>query len=905
MHALIEVLRCQFARPSKVQSALTDHSELDPNKEWSPLYYAAYHNREAALVHFLKAGQYPDGRPECEASPLCVAVAAGHTTIVKILCAAGASVNSRTKKKGETALHIAIRSRKDDIRDLLIAQRPDLEARTALLETPLHYAATQGASLASVVVLLKLGANYEATNSHGQTPAEVAIIGSNILAALAIISCARGQRTKLSKEKELLLKHVEKVQNRFSMNNELIADIFEAGCDPDSTVLIESIKRNDAAMVQMFLEKGADPNRRAATGLLPLFVALTCANAQVVQLLVKHGSDVTVRDAEGLTVLQAVLESPLAGDKEVIPSLFEALLAAGADINAAYSDGRTLLHAVVAPGRGFARVARLLIEYGIEVNRKDKSGRPCIEEGALVIEALLTERGKDAPGRSNCIGHEDHHQKSALYFAAVLGKPTFVAILLKYGAPLVLNDWTTGKGIVQPTTPANKRTLRLIAEHEWMRRVAAFQRLSKGNHRDSALPRVLPTEDLVNMIALGLDTDATKVPANVGSPHSLLWMILNLSLVQPPVPKVYLESTVTIILASGGDPNALTASDSAIPRHAPSPGLKTRHPLAFLLERHPAIDIGLIRVFLSYKSKLTIASTHYNGRYPLHSAVHANRLDIIEEFLNYKADPNALDASGQTPLFIAASRGLLEISERLLQAGSKVGLRDKEGNTALHTAVKSGDPQAMVQNTKGQTPLASFSHNKSTGKNAESTIAMLKRAEAQEMKALDVTEKRRKEKQQEYLSKPRSSRPQLGSQTDTRIRTLSGKSSSEQSLTIPHKSEERPPIRPHPSNSKIASTSVPSSPDTAKRPEPRRTPSPLVPPVPKSNVPKAPAKPAPNLHKVLPQPRIDSGFGQAKPVPTPDKTKTTLESSGVPVTKRKSQDELQDWLSMSKALDRL
>ena len=183
LQTIIQVLRCELARPGRQVPSST----LPPSKHWTPVHHAAFHDREAALVHFLQRGHSPDGNTTT-GSPLCVAVAAGHIGAVRILSEAGADLNKPTQDRGETPLHLAIKSGRSDIFDELLAYGPDLTMRTkAAGETVLHYAAGNAGSLAIVVSLVRSGANYELVNTQGCTAAEVAIKSGNIHAAVAII----------------------------------------------------------------------------------------------------------------------------------------------------------------------------------------------------------------------------------------------------------------------------------------------------------------------------------------------------------------------------------------------------------------------------------------------------------------------------------------------------------------------------------------------------------------------------------------------------------------------------------------------------------------------------------------------------------------------------------------------
>ncbi|PSN71644.1 ankyrin, partial [Corynespora cassiicola Philippines] len=393
IQTMIEVLRCGLARPARSTTTPLDGASLQPSKGWTPIYHAVYHNREAALLHFLRVGHSPDDVAKTGQPPLCIAVAMGYMSMVKILCEAGADVQAKTSPDEETALHLAIKTGRTDIMEILLAYRPDLEAQTLPTgETPLHYAAGRSNSLSAVVALLKRGANYEARDSQGRTPAELALNIPNLHAAVAIITKAHGKRNRLSKEKEMLLKHVEKPQSRYSMNNELIADIFKAGCDPDSSVLVEAIKRGEVNLVDMFLERGADPNRKTVSGVRPIFAAIDCPSAQqIVGLLNKHKADVMGRNADGLTVLQAVLQRASKLGKDATAAMFESLLSNGADPKVTYIDGKTLLHHAASSTLNLEKVAAQLLEHGVKVDARDNQGNTALHlaTGRSCIELLL------------------------------------------------------------------------------------------------------------------------------------------------------------------------------------------------------------------------------------------------------------------------------------------------------------------------------------------------------------------------------------------------------------------------------------------------------------------------------------------------------------------------------------
>jgi ankyrin repeat protein len=576
----MEVTRCRFGNTSR-QAAPKGYEDFVPQKDWTPIYHAVYHDREGALHHYLHAGVSPDDIEGSGIPLLSVAAACGHFEIARILLEAGAQVNAVSTDKGETALHVAVKGGRHDIIDLLLEHRANLESKTKHSgATPLHYAATASGSLALVMKLLKAGAQYDVKNTEGQTPAGVALHANNLHAAVAIINMACGKPKQLAKEKDMLLQHVEATKDRSSMTNDLIADVFAATCDPDSTVLVEAIKKNDARLVEMFLEKGADPHRSTAKGLLPIFVAVKFADLRIIRMLVQHGADVNVRGPGDLDTLQVLFKALSARDDDSVVSIVDYLLAKGADGLALYSDGKSLLHRAVSGSTDRAQVVKLLLKNGLEVNAQDSEGNTALhlaaynglthsakclldartdttivdfakrtplfravlkqqwpvvrmlacppaltswdaegstalhhiartipkdhkswkeiaesvkpfcergicrsmrdrsgatpliqairslpEEGLPVVQTLLVAGDK----KWNCIGHEDHKRRDALYYAATLGKPAFVEALLEHDAPLNLEDWTDSKRQSKLSAASKHRILELLISVDRLR----------------------------------------------------------------------------------------------------------------------------------------------------------------------------------------------------------------------------------------------------------------------------------------------------------------------------------------------------------------------------------------------------------------------------------------------------
>ena len=306
------------------------------------------------------------------------AAGGGNVEACRELLAKGVDVNTKDEK-GETALHKASLSGKEQLVRLLLNSAADSTATDNQGCSPLHRVAQKpgfgvphdpGGHLKSAELLVKRGISLDLKDDRARTPLHHSILsnftaftkyliskGANIN-ALDDDGCTPldlALNKSMISTAVLLHKHGGRTEKR------------------TSETLPQAASYGNIDKVKELLCAGADVNSRDKNWQTALSHALHLGNRELVELLIANGADINI-----LHEPQTINRAAMKGYKDIV----ELLISYGADVNAVDRGnsawGITPLQMAVSFGH--KEIVELLIAEGSEVNLKDDGGETALDK---------------------------------------------------------------------------------------------------------------------------------------------------------------------------------------------------------------------------------------------------------------------------------------------------------------------------------------------------------------------------------------------------------------------------------------------------------------------------------------------------------------------------------------------
>uniref|UniRef100_A0A672V211 Ankyrin repeat and KH domain containing 1 n=1 Tax=Strigops habroptila TaxID=2489341 RepID=A0A672V211_STRHB len=297
---------------------------------------------------------------------LTLACAGGHEELVSVLIARGANIEHRDKK-GFTPLILAATAGHVGVVEILLDKGGDIEAQSERTkDTPLSLACSGGRQEV-VDLLLARGANKEHRNVSDYTPLSLAASGGyvNIIKILLNAGAEINSRTgsKLGISPLMLAAmngHVPAVKLLLDMGSDINAQIETNR----NTALTLACFQGRAEVVSLLLDRKANVEHRAKTGLTPLMEAASGGYAEVGRVLLDKGADVNAPPVPSSRDTALTI----AADKGHY-KFCELLINRGAHIDVRNKKGNTPLW--LAANGGHYDVVQLLVQAGADVDAAD------------------------------------------------------------------------------------------------------------------------------------------------------------------------------------------------------------------------------------------------------------------------------------------------------------------------------------------------------------------------------------------------------------------------------------------------------------------------------------------------------------------------------------------------------
>ncbi|CAK8690765.1 unnamed protein product [Clavelina lepadiformis] len=578
-------------------------------------------------------------------NPLMLAARDNRIGVVERLIEMGVNVNDRARD-GQAAIHFAVGNGREEIVNMLVKKRADLNLKGGEKENlPLHVASSRSGnnsvSIAQTVLRATNKSKRLEPNRDGNIPLFLAIEANN-----------------QSAYKDLLSSNAED-QLRYQHPN------------TGSTALHMVCGKRDAEMVRHLCKKGALVNIQNKEGVTALHIAATMGDLLIVECLLSHNASPELFDKQQRTPLHAAAEKGHTTVVELIAERFPE------SVMRRTQDGSTLMHIASECGHPDTTIA--FLKKGVPLHMPNKSGAVCLHSAAKnnhveVVRTLLM-KGARVDARTK-------DELTPLHVAVKHCRPMVVQMLLGFGAPVQI------KGGAKQETP-----LHLAAQVPNGEQVAEML-IKSGANANSAREdgetavHMASRKGNLNTLKLLLDEDGdcrTKSKAGENALHIAVRHCMGeiVSHMIKFLEKKYSRYEATMCIN-------MENKEGETPVHLAAELTKSR-------AHSENEEVKIISILLDYGGDINIC-TKLTQETPLHYCAREGNNDALQTFLDHvgahhEKMPSIINRqakNGWSPLLFASDEGNEKCVDVLLQHSARADVFDENGKAALHLAAENG-----------------------------------------------------------------------------------------------------------------------------------------------------------------------------------------------------------------------
>lgn len=594
-----------------------------------------------------------------------------------------ASVNSVLLVEGYTALHCAVEGDNEKAVNLLLSKGVNTEAKTRDGRTSLHIAVERGSSQI-VKHLLDYGASVNSVCAsifrEGYTPLHFAVEKNNEEVTRLLLN--RGAKVNAKGNDGITPLHIVSDRGNLQIAEHLLksgADVnpvYVSAFGDTCTPLSLAVEKGREKVVKLLLEYGASVNNDGKEFKSALHLAAEKGYLIIVDHILKHFPD--VNNINNKKALLAALQGCGKQYRKIVEKLFcygftislgdtnccellytaiqkgylkiiEHFLKTEVGFNM-LRDKKFLLH--VAAKNGQEEIAKLLINYGAEVNAEDKIGRKpifySVNNSNLAITKLLLASGTNIKNNFNLLN-----------IAVQNDCKEIIDILLRNNADINACD-ERGRTALHFTILCEDDIVLEDINEDVKSKIIQFL-ISEGADINAK------TIDGFTVLRVAVERELTKVVATLLDCNAEVNSLFDEGVTLLHFSAEYGNTEITkMLLSKGINVNAQKEDGKAALHVATQNGYKE-----------------VVELLLNYGARVDF-KTENNAA--LHIAAENGYSDITKLLLTFGSDVNLKNKEGLTALHIVAQKGHSQVVKTLLEYGSDINILSKDNNTPLDCA---------------------------------------------------------------------------------------------------------------------------------------------------------------------------------------------------------------------------